>query len=79
MKTLSFGQLPLGTAFEFDGNHYRKLAPGMAADDARCSNIFSGATLVLAEGEVPNTLPWKPDAIYWADRLCPAPGQKTEH
>jgi hypothetical protein len=74
--SLFFGEVPVGTAFAFRGGQYLKIALGMAAGEDRCANIFMGETVVEVEGELKERLPWKPDEVYWADRLSPAPGQK---
>ena len=69
MKNFFFGQLPIGTAFEFRGKHYRKLALSMTTDDTGCGNIFLAETVVIVESELTNLLPWKPDPIPWTARL----------
>ena len=71
-----FGELPLGTEFEFFGVKYRKLGLSMAEDANRDGHVFMGEASVDVEGEWTERLPWKPDPVYWADRLSPAPGQR---
>ena len=69
-----FGELPIGTGFEYFEKRYRKVALSMATGEDGCSNVFMGETPVTVEGELAERLGWKPDPVYWADRLAPAPG-----
>lgn len=73
--TLYFGELPVGTDFEFFGKRYRKIALSMTKGEDGLGHVFMGEALVMVEHEPSVRLPWKPDPIYWADRLSPAPGQ----
>ena len=72
----AFGQVPIGTEFEFFGKRYRKVALSMAEDERRWGHVFHAEGMEEVEGELKELLPWKPDEVYWADHLEPAPGQK---
>lgn len=72
MLNYHFGELPIGTAFEFRGRHYRKLALSMTTDDTGCGNIFMAEAVVIVDRELTNPLPWKPDPVPWTDRLWPS-------
>jgi hypothetical protein len=68
MLNYHFGELAIGTVFEFRGRQYRKLALSMTRDDTGCGNIFLAETVVTVEREITAPLPWKPNASHWTVR-----------
>jgi hypothetical protein len=74
--TLYFGELPVGTAFEFFGKRYRKEGLALASGDHNWGYVFQNETVVTVAQEPKERLPWKPNLIRWSSWLGPAPSPK---
>ena len=77
-----FGELPIGTVFEYFGRRFRKEALSVSQElqpeGRRWAHVMMGETIVTVEGELAERLPFDPNRVTVPDWRKAVAGQWSD-